>query len=88
MSKTLPAVTIQGKIDKKYGKYNGALWLLAYELDRLRLGEPESMSNVRKVLNSSEHPFKEVWYLFPSSAGTGHAVRLWPDSGGGGRGAG
>lgn len=69
---------IEGKLNKNYPRYqNGQLWLLAYSYDPCIL-EPEAIARAKLLLDSREHPFNEVWCIFPYAAqDLGAIEKVW-----------
>jgi hypothetical protein len=66
---------------KRYGKYPGSLWLLAYESSfRPVLDVSEAVQKARSWLAGGHgHPFDEIWYAFPfPERDHAHSVRLLP----------
>ena len=73
---------IEGKINKNYPELSeGKLWLLAYEVFGVSVVPRPStaLDLAEKLLQSREHPFDEVWYIFPYAQQTlGHIEKVWP----------
>jgi len=82
---------LMGTIEKKLDKYTqfteGKLILLAYDV----VGPPVENSSTtppvvlaKEVLRCNDHPFDEVWYIFPYAPmdldhkNLGHIVKVWP----------
>ncbi len=73
---------IEGKLSKNYPRFSeGKLWLLAYEVFGVSVGPKPSkaLDLARQLLQSRQHPFDEVWYIWPYAEKTlGHIEKVWP----------
>ena len=73
-------VAVQSKINKLYTKPTSAkFWLLAYSVDS-HLGEDDpDIAESQRLLETSRHPFDEVWFLHPyAEKELGALVHVWP----------
>lgn len=77
----LPAA-VQSKIDKRYAKPASAkFWLLTYSVDSLLSNEDPDIAESQRLLETSRHPFDEVWFLYPyAEKDLGILVHVWPIS--------
>jgi hypothetical protein len=75
----LPAA-IRSKIDKRYTKPASAkFWLLAYSVDSLLVEHDPDIASSQRLLETSRHPFDEVWFLYPyADRELGALVHVWP----------
>jgi hypothetical protein len=77
----LLTVAVEQKVRKRYGKYPGSLWLLAYQSSfHSGLDISQAVQQAKKWLAQARgHPFDEIWYafLFPQQAHA-HIERLLP----------
>jgi len=74
---------VEHKIQKRYGKYPGSLWLLAYESSfHSGLDISQAVQQAKKWLAQAfGHPFDEIWYAFPfPQQAHAHIERLLPGS--------
>lgn len=80
--RSLLAQAVEHKIDKSYTKYEkGKLLLLVYEVGTISAGpgDSEAIERAQDVLKGKEHPFDEVWYIFPyAERNLGALHRVWP----------
>ena len=80
--RSLLAEAVEHKIDKSYTKYKkGKLLLLVYEVGTISVepGNSEAIQRTQDVLQGREHPFDEVWYIFPYAESNFGAIhRVWP----------
>jgi hypothetical protein len=70
---------IEGKLNKQYPRsLNGHFWLLAYGTEPW-LVEPKAIALAKLLLQSRQHPFDEVWSLFPyPDQDLGEIKKVWP----------
>lgn len=67
------------KIKKNYSKPNETFWLLAYSTDTIYLEDDPDIVASRALLDTSEHPFDDVWYFYPyNNKNLGAIERIWP----------
>lgn len=73
--------TILSKLEKHYQSWEGHRFLLLiYELRMISVETGGvALAYAQNVLRSHDHPFNEVWYLYPyAEQDLGHLVRVWP----------
>jgi hypothetical protein len=69
--------TVEQKLKKDYGTYEGHLWLVVYGLDFF--SEDAEMDVTASVLSTASHPFDQVWLMYPVPGKELGDVRLiWP----------
>lgn len=75
----MPAA-VRSKIDRRYTKPTSArFWLLAYSVDTLFHKNDPDVTESRRLLDTSSHPFDEVWFLYPyAEKALGALVHVWP----------
>jgi hypothetical protein len=65
-SRGLLTQAVQSKIVKRYAKPAvGKFVLLAYSIDTLLQEDDPDVSESRRILESSQHPFDDVWFIYP-----------------------
>jgi hypothetical protein len=76
----LPAA-VQSKIDKQYAKPASVKFvLLAYSVDSLLLKDDPDIAEAQRLLETSPHPFDEVWFLYPyAKMELGALIHVWPN---------
>ncbi|MEX1255896.1 MAG: hypothetical protein WEE64_16315 [Dehalococcoidia bacterium] len=79
-AEALLAGAVQRKVDKHYAKPSRAsLWLLAYGNVGQAVVEGRAAALAKDILAKSQHPFEEVWYIFPyPDEDLGSIERIWP----------
>jgi len=73
--------TILSKLEKHYPSWGGYRFLLLVYEVRMLGSETDkvALGYARNVLQSCDHPFDEVWYLYPyAERDLGHLIRVWP----------
>ena len=80
VSRGLLTGAVQSKIAKRYVKPAvGKFVLLAYSVDTMLRDDEPDVGETRHILEASQHPFDEVWFLFPyADADLGALIRIWP----------
>jgi len=80
ISRDLLTKALQSKVSKRYAKPSvGKFVLLAYSIDTLLGNDDPDISESRRILENSEHPFDEVWFLYPyAEKELGSLIRVWP----------
>ena len=71
---------VESKIAKRYAKPAvGKFVLLVYSIDTLLRDNDPDISKARRILETSQHPFDDVWfiYLYPDQE-LGALVHIWP----------
>ena len=76
----LPAA-VQSKIDKRYAKPSSARFvLLAYSVDTDLMRCDPDIAESHRLLDTSSHPFDEVWFLSPyAHEELGALWHIWPN---------
>jgi hypothetical protein len=79
-SRGLLTQAVQSKIVKQYAKPAiGKLILLAYSIDTVLQDNDPDVSESRRILESSQHPFDDAWFIYPyADTELGALVRIWP----------
>jgi hypothetical protein len=79
-SRGLLSQVVQSKIAKRYAKPSvGQFVLLAYSIDTLLQGDDTDVSESRRILESSQHPFDDAWFIYPyADRELGALVHIWP----------
>jgi hypothetical protein len=74
------AETIAGKLAKHYSKPTNRFWLVVFGTDTMPpLESSDDFSAAQSLLGSVEHPFDEVWYIWPlADQDAGAVIQLWP----------
>ena len=79
--RSLLAKTVQHKIEKLYTPYDkGRLLLLVYEVGSIsvEMGGQGLIKRAQEILEQNEHPFDEVWYIFPyAKPKLGALYKVW-----------
>jgi hypothetical protein len=80
ISRGLLSQAVQSKIAKRYAKPAvGKFVLLAYSIDTLLQDEDPDVSESRRILESSQHPFDDAWFIYPyADKELGALVHIWP----------
>jgi hypothetical protein len=80
ISRGLLTQAVQSKIAKRYAKPAfGKFVLLAYSIDTLLEGNDPDVSESRRILESSQHPFDDVWFIYPyADKELGALIHIWP----------
>lgn len=80
ISRGLLTQAVQSKIAKRYAKPAvGKFVLLAYSTDTLLMEDDPDVSESRSILESSEHPFDDAWFIYPyADKELGALVHIWP----------
>jgi len=71
---------VQSKIAKRYAKPKvGKFLLLAYSIDTMFAEDDPDLVEARRILETSQHPFDDTWYLYPyADKELGHLIHIWP----------
>jgi hypothetical protein len=71
---------VQSKIDKRYAKPAVAkFWLLAFSVDTHLDKEDPDVAESQLLLETSRHPFDEVWFFYPyAGRHLGALTHVWP----------
>jgi hypothetical protein len=80
LARALLPAAVQSKIDKRYAKPASAkFWMLAYSVDTLLSKDDPDIVESRRLLETSTHPFDDVWFLYPyAEKDLGALVHVWP----------
>ena len=80
ISRGLLTQAVQSKIAKRYAKPTvGKFVLLAYSIDTLLQDDDPDVSESRRLLESSQHPFDDAWFIYPyADEELGALVHIWP----------
>jgi hypothetical protein len=80
ISRGLLTQAVQSKIAKRYAKPAvGKFVLLAYSIDTLLQGNDPDVSESRRILESSQHPFDDAWFIYPyANRELGALIHIWP----------
>lgn len=80
ISRGLLTQAVQSKIAKQYAKPTvGKFVLLAYSIDTLLEGDDPDVRESRRILESSQHPFDDAWFIYPyADKKLGALIHIWP----------
>lgn len=78
--RTFATTAIAGKIDKHYSKPANPFWLLLFATDTIPLTENDpDCAAARLLLSTVNHPFDEVWWIYPlPNRDSGAVLKIWP----------
>jgi hypothetical protein len=80
VSRGLLSQAIQSKVAKRYAKPAvGKFFLLAHSIDTLLQDDDPDVRESRRILESSQHPFDDAWFIYPYvDKELGALVHIWP----------
>ncbi len=80
VSRGLLTAAVRLKTSKCYAKPTTAKFLLlAYSIDTLLDKDEPDVIEARQLLDTTQHPFDEVWYCFPiAQKDFGPLIKVWP----------
>lgn len=79
VSRGLLTHAVRSKIAKRYAKPAlGRFILLAYSIDTLLQGGDPDVEESRSILETSQHPFDDAWFIYPyANMELGSLVQIW-----------
>lgn len=80
ISRGLLTQAVRSKIAKRYAKPAiGKFVLLAYSIDTLLQDDDPDVAESRRILEASQHPFDDAWFIYPYvDEELGALVHIWP----------